>query len=83
MPRILVLHPSDELYGADRVILEVVKSIAHNHDIWEVEVWIPDDINYEDAVLLRSSSCKAARFGRLRFRSYAASIFQFVGVHGY
>lgn len=27
-PRILVLHPSDELYGADRVLLEVLEAIA-------------------------------------------------------
>ena len=40
---ILVLHPSDELYGADRVLLETVKALS-THD--EVEVWLPTDLEY-------------------------------------
>ncbi len=42
-PVILVLHPSDELYGADRVLLETVKALS-THD--EVEVWLPTDLEY-------------------------------------
>lgn len=40
---ILVLHPSDELYGADRVLLETVKTLSTND---EVEVWLPTDVDY-------------------------------------
>jgi glycosyltransferase involved in cell wall biosynthesis len=41
---ILFVHPSDELYGADRVLLEVIASVPPD---WEKEVWLPDDIEYE------------------------------------
>lgn len=41
--RLLVVHPSDEMYGADKVLVEVLSEIA---DEWEVEVWLPTDIEY-------------------------------------
>jgi glycosyltransferase involved in cell wall biosynthesis len=41
---ILFIHPSDELYGADRVLLEVIGSVPPD---WEKEVWLPDDVDYE------------------------------------
>lgn len=40
---ILVMHPSDELYGADRVLLEVVDRLRGHEP---VEVWLPTDIEY-------------------------------------
>jgi glycosyltransferase involved in cell wall biosynthesis len=40
---IVVLHPSDELYGADRVLLSVVDTMRRGHT---VEVWLPTDVEY-------------------------------------
>ena len=39
--RLLFLHPSDELYGADRMLLEMLGSVVA--DV-EVEVWVPNDL---------------------------------------
>ncbi|MEZ5119097.1 MAG: glycosyltransferase [Candidatus Nanopelagicales bacterium] len=41
---IVVLHPSDELYGADRVMLSVITKLRERD---EVRVWIPTDVHYE------------------------------------
>lgn len=41
--RVLIVHPSDELYGADRVLLEVLKAFPQN---CEIEVWLPTDVEY-------------------------------------
>jgi glycosyltransferase involved in cell wall biosynthesis len=40
---ILVLHPSDELYGADRVLLETIPDLQRHE---EVRVWLPTDLDY-------------------------------------
>jgi glycosyltransferase involved in cell wall biosynthesis len=41
-PRALLVHSSDELYGSDRVALDVAAVLAKHAD---VEVWLPDDGN--------------------------------------
>lgn len=47
---ILVLHPSDELYGADRVLLAVVDRMRQRQ---EVVVWLPTDVHYPTRGLSR------------------------------
>jgi glycosyltransferase involved in cell wall biosynthesis len=39
----VVVHPSDEMYGADKVLLESLTEIPSN---WDVEVWLPTDVDY-------------------------------------
>ncbi|MGC0368443.1 glycosyltransferase family 4 protein [Microbacterium sp. SLBN-111] len=41
--RFIVLHPSDEMYGADRVLLEVLRAAPNGLDL---EVWLPTDVDY-------------------------------------
>lgn len=46
--RIVLVHSSDEMYGADRVVLELVPVL---HNLWpaaRVECWIPDDLDYPE-----------------------------------
>jgi glycosyltransferase involved in cell wall biosynthesis len=45
---ILFIHPSDEMYGADRVLLEVIEAVPPQ---WEKEVWLPNDVEYEQRQL--------------------------------
>lgn len=45
---ILVLHPSDELYGADRVLIETIVALRRRD---EVAVWLPLDVEYPAAAL--------------------------------
>jgi glycosyltransferase involved in cell wall biosynthesis len=40
---VVVVHPSDEMYGADRVLLEVVDVLGGDGD---VQVWLPTDVPY-------------------------------------
>lgn len=47
---IVVVHPSDELYGADRVLLSVVARLRDRDD---VEVWLPNDVAYPERLLSR------------------------------
>ena len=42
-PRIVVVHSSDELYGADRMLLEIVEALTTLVHA-EVEVWLPVDL---------------------------------------
>ncbi|HIY65694.1 MAG TPA: glycosyltransferase [Candidatus Agrococcus pullicola] len=42
-PRIVVIHPSDELYGADKVLLEALRTAPADADL---EVWLPTDVDY-------------------------------------
>jgi len=42
-PRIVVVHSSDELYGADRMLLEIVEALTTIVGA-EVEVWLPSDL---------------------------------------
>ena len=42
MARLVFVHPSDELYGADRILLEILKVASARYG--EVEVWLPADL---------------------------------------
>ncbi len=42
-PRVVVVHSSDELYGADRMLLEIVEALTTLVRA-EVEVWLPVDL---------------------------------------
>ncbi|MCC4248626.1 MULTISPECIES: glycosyltransferase family 4 protein [Microbacterium] len=46
--RAIVIHPSDEMYGADRVLLEVLRTVPDDLDL---EVWLPTDIDYPERAL--------------------------------
>lgn len=50
-PLIVFVHPSDELYGADRVLLEIVDAAPTDS---RVEVWLPNDIDYGERLLTRA-----------------------------
>lgn len=50
MKRILAVHPSDELYGADRVLLQAVQVLER---LGRVNVWLPDDVEYRERLLTR------------------------------
>ncbi len=47
---IVFLHPSDELYGADRVLLEIISAAPTDS---RVEVWLPNDVDYGERLLTR------------------------------
>ncbi|MEV7873732.1 glycosyltransferase family 4 protein [Microbacterium sp. NPDC089188] len=53
--RAIVIHPSDEMYGADRVLLEVLRTVPDDLDL---EVWLPTDVDYPEREL---SSALSAR----------------------
>src|SRR5690606_24440834 len=53
MRRILAVHPSDELYGADRVLLQSVQVLER---LGRVRVWLPDDVEYAERLLTRELS---------------------------
>lgn len=42
-PRVVVVHSSDELYGADRMLLEIVEALTTIVGA-DVEVWLPVDL---------------------------------------
>ena len=48
---ILFLHPSDESYGADRVLLEALRAVPEGV---RAEVWLPDDLDYPARPLSRA-----------------------------
>jgi glycosyltransferase involved in cell wall biosynthesis len=48
--RAIVVHPSDEMYGADRVLLEVLRTVPDDLDL---EVWLPTDLDYPERELSR------------------------------
>lgn len=58
---LLFIHPSDELYGADRVLLEIIQS---SRFLFDIEVWLPTDVDYPDKEL----SNELERLG-IRFRN--------------
>lgn len=41
--KLVAVHPSDEMYGADKVFLETLTEIPSD---WDVEVWLPTDVVY-------------------------------------
>jgi len=40
---VLLVHSSDEMYGSDRIVLEVVGELAARDDL-DVTVWLPSDV---------------------------------------
>lgn len=42
--RIVFVHSSDELYGADRILLHLLDFVAARRPDATVEVWLPDDL---------------------------------------
>ncbi len=46
--KLIFIHSSDELYGADRMLLEMVGAAT---DTVEVEVWLPNDLKHPRAAL--------------------------------
>jgi glycosyltransferase involved in cell wall biosynthesis len=47
MPRLIFIHPSDELYGADRVLLEILKVASARYE--QLEVWLPTDLPHPES----------------------------------
>lgn len=45
---LLVVHPSDEMYGADKVLLRALDALQ---DDWDIEVWLPTDVSYPRRLL--------------------------------
>ncbi|AMM20816.1 hypothetical protein AX769_12530 [Frondihabitans sp. PAMC 28766] len=41
--RVLVVHSSDEMYGSDRIVLEVVAELVESDQL-DVTVWLPSDV---------------------------------------
>lgn len=41
--RVLIVHSSDEMYGSDRIVLEVVAELVQTDDL-DVTVWLPSDV---------------------------------------
>lgn len=41
--RVLVVHSSDEMYGSDRIVLEVVAELVASDEL-DVTVWLPSDV---------------------------------------
>jgi glycosyltransferase involved in cell wall biosynthesis len=48
--KFIFLHPSDELYGADRILLELTAAVPPGPD---VEVWVPTDLVHSAHPLCR------------------------------
>jgi len=60
--RCIVVHPSDEMYGADRVLLEVLRTAPDDIDI---EVWLPTDVDYPERQLSRALAERGITVRRL------------------
>lgn len=48
LQKLIFIHPSDELYGADRMLLEMLEAVG---DAAEVEVWLPNDLAHPKSSL--------------------------------
>jgi glycosyltransferase involved in cell wall biosynthesis len=59
---LLLVHPSDELYGSDRVLLEIVNQVPEDVP---TEVWLPDDLDYPDRLLSRALAQRGVRVRRV------------------
>ena len=44
-PHIIVIHSSDEMYGADRILLQVLAALRDTLHA-DLEVWLPDDVEH-------------------------------------
>lgn len=60
--RAVVIHPSDEMYGADKVLLEVLSSVP---DDLEIEVWLPTDVEYPRRELSSALEERKVRYRHL------------------
>lgn len=60
--RCIVIHPSDEMYGADRVLLEVLRTTPSH---LRVEVWLPTDLDYPERQLSTALQEAGIRVRRL------------------
>ena len=67
----LIVHSSDEMYGADRILLQVVAGIRHigvdaeatpEFGPVDVVVWLPDDITHGPTPLCQELACEAIAF---------------------
>ena len=54
-----MVHPSNELYGADRVLLEVLDTIS---ELYEVEVWLPNDVPYPRNLLGKALEARGIQY---------------------
>jgi glycosyltransferase involved in cell wall biosynthesis len=43
---LVLVHPSDELYGADRMLLEMVEAARADPRVTGLEVWLPTDLDH-------------------------------------
>jgi glycosyltransferase involved in cell wall biosynthesis len=43
---LVLVHPSDELYGADRMLLEMVDAARADPRLPDLEVWLPTDLEH-------------------------------------
>ena len=43
---LVFVHPSDELYGADRMLLEMVDAAGSDPRVSDLEVWLPTDLEH-------------------------------------
>lgn len=57
----LVLHPSDENYGADTVLREIVRFLRQEH---EIEVWLPNDVVYPKRLLSKELEAQGIQVRR-------------------
>lgn len=58
MRRLIVIHSSDELYGADRMLLEQLAAVPAGVD---VEVWLPTDIEHPEHPLCALVEARGVR----------------------
>lgn len=87
-PRLLLLHPSDEMYGADKVFLETITALR---DHFSLEVWLPDDVEYpkrqlsqkltEEGIEWRYKPLPAIRRKDLNLRGLAGLTSRFFKIH--
>ncbi len=57
--RMVLVHSSDEMYGADRMLLEVVEAARPDLD---VEVWLPTDLDHPAAPLCEELARRGVAF---------------------
>lgn len=60
-PRVVIVHSSDEMYGADRIVLHVVEALRE-HLAADVEVWLPDDVQHGTHPLCEQLTARGARW---------------------
>lgn len=53
----IIVHPSDEMYGADKVLLETIDALSP----LDIEVWLPTDVVYPNAHLSRELGRRGIR----------------------